>query len=386
MTGYLWTIIVDSGIYNISDLRLDSLITANIRVCSYVNNCLIGFGGNTSLKLTNTNLTFSGVCLNFWDTHCMATAILLKDDSCVIIEGCAINCAINGFTPRLTAVVGSTSTSGGFLGLTLINCVFNVYLNGVCATNTIPSIIDFSFCFSSFYFCMNNVRLNIEDNYNGLSSFVFAKLGVCKKSYFTVMDSLIQWKIIGSGTEKRTFIKTGALSDASHIQNQVRNNQINFLSSHSALCVCSYDSIGNSGHVLSNNNCFANIGTGSYVCFDIGLGDVVSAIGNTSTGTITNNTGSGSYEGGIEHTHANGTLLDTYDQTNADISTAVLWKHFHYVFHDKDVQNVYAYYGFSFLNYWKITRKTLASKIWANATGTGTYATAWADRESKTYV
>jgi hypothetical protein len=56
-----------------------------------------------------------------------------------------------------------------------------------------------------------------------------------------------------------------------------------------------------------------------------------------------------------------------------------------YVYEDTETTAIYKYYGFSTSTGWRISRKTLATSIWLNATGTGTYATAWADRASKVY-
>lgn len=57
-----------------------------------------------------------------------------------------------------------------------------------------------------------------------------------------------------------------------------------------------------------------------------------------------------------------------------------------YKWHDKDVQTVYIYYGFSFITYWKLKRKTIATGVWGTCTGGGSYDDAWADRENKIYT
>ena len=58
---------------------------------------------------------------------------------------------------------------------------------------------------------------------------------------------------------------------------------------------------------------------------------------------------------------------------------------FLYNWGNKDVQSVYIYYGFSSGNNWKIKRKTITTSIWGTASGVGSYAPAWADRNNKTY-
>jgi len=77
-------------------------------------------------------------------------------------------------------------------------------------------------------------------------------------------------------------------------------------------------------------------------------------------------------------------LSDAVDQLQVDFIAIDRFE-----FEDKDTQSVYIYYGFSKATtpvQWQIKRKTIASSVWTTATGSGDYATAWADRVNKSYT
>ena len=56
---------------------------------------------------------------------------------------------------------------------------------------------------------------------------------------------------------------------------------------------------------------------------------------------------------------------------------------YNYIQSEEDA--TYKYYGFASATGWQFKRKTLATGIWKIVAGLGSYDTAWADKENKTY-
>lgn len=56
-----------------------------------------------------------------------------------------------------------------------------------------------------------------------------------------------------------------------------------------------------------------------------------------------------------------------------------------YNYVQSDTDSTYKYYGYASSTGWRFKRKTLDTGIWMVASGSGDYATNWANRGSKTY-
>ena len=84
----------------------------------------------------------------------------------------------------------------------------------------------------------------------------------------------------------------------------------------------------------------------------------------------------------------NSDILDFVYMTQPTVSTDVLnviVDSVTYNYIQSEEGATYKYYGFASSTGWQLKRKTLATGVWNIASGLGSYAAAWADKENKDY-